>query len=96
MASARVERMLGEIARLSDDEQGELLDGLPSVLHRAAGSSWLSIDAVRQAVSTRERIRRRLADTGQAAGSISADLEEVREGRLAELSDDGAARDLAQ
>jgi hypothetical protein len=96
MASARVERMLGEIARLSDAERSEVLNSLLEMLRGAAGSRRLSMDAVEQAVSTRERIRRRLADTGQSAGSISADLEDVREGRLAELSDDWAAQDFPQ
>jgi hypothetical protein len=95
MASARVEQMLGEIARLSHAEQAELLRGL-QVLHSAAGASQLSMDAVQQALGTRERIRRRLAAAGQSAGSIGADLDDVRAGRLAELVGDGAAPDLPQ
>lgn len=70
MASACVEHVLGEIAALSDEEQGELLTRLPRVLHGAAGSAHLPADAVRQAIEVRERARRRLADAGIPAGSI--------------------------
>ena len=82
MASPRVEHMLGEIARRSDEEQDELLHDLPRVLRRPAGSPGPSAAAVRQAIETRERIRRRLAADGQLAGSIAADLDDLREGRL--------------
>jgi predicted nuclease of restriction endonuclease-like RecB superfamily len=90
MASGRIERMLGEIARLSEDEQDELVRGLPKVLHRAGSSGGLTTAAVEKAVDARERIRRRLVEAGQTPGSISADLDSVREERLADLSDGGA------
>lgn len=96
MASVRVEHVLGQIAELSDEEQGELLTGLPRVLHVAANAAPLSVEAVRQAVETRERIRRRLDQAGESAGFISADLEEVREGRLADLSGEGISQDQPQ
>ena len=87
MTSKRVKQMLEEIARLSDEEQAELLHGLPQRLHGAAVPARLAMDALRQAVDVRERIRRRLESAGQSSGSIDADLDEVREGRLAELLD---------
>jgi hypothetical protein len=96
MASVRVEQVLGQIAELSDEEQGELLTRLPRVLHAAANSAGLSTDAVRLAIVTRERIQRRLADIGASAGSINADLDEVREGRLDDIAVEGMPQDLPQ
>lgn len=93
MASARVERMLEEIARLSPEEQAELLRDLPGALRngqqRRGGDDRgrLSLEAVRSAIDTRERIRLRLAAARQSPGSISADLDEVRDGRLEQLLD---------
>lgn len=93
MASARVERMLDEIAQLSGEEQAELLNGLPRVLRSGGTAGHLSIEAVRQALATRERIRRRLDAAAQSPGSINADLDEVRDSRLAELLDSSTTRD---
>lgn len=87
MASARVEHMLDAIARLSGEEQVELLHGLPRILHSGRPAGRISIEAVRQAVATRERIRQRLNAAAQLPGSINADLDEVRDGRLEELLD---------
>ena len=48
MASARVEQMLDEIARLSREEQAELLRDLPRVLQPELGHvARLSTEAVR-------------------------------------------------
>lgn len=77
--------MLDEIARLSDEEQVELLHGLPRVLHSGGISGRISIEAVRQAVATRERIRRRLDEAAVSPGSINADLDEIRVDRLEDL-----------
>lgn len=93
MASARVEHVLDEIARLSGEEQAELLNGLPRVLRSGGTGGNLSTEAVRQAIATRERIRRRLDAAAQSAGSINADLDEVRDGRLDELLGGAAMRD---
>jgi hypothetical protein len=85
IASANVERVLREIAQLSDDEQGEILNGLPTVLHRATEFSQLALGAVRQAVATRERIRRRLAEASVSADSITTNVDGVREGWLVDI-----------
>jgi hypothetical protein len=97
MASARVEQLLDETARLSREEQAELLRDLPRVLQPALGHvARLSTEAVRQALETRERVRRRLAVARRSPGSINADLDEVRDGRLEALLASGEARDQAQ
>lgn len=106
MASARVEHMLDEIARLSREEQAELMRDLPRVLrhgHTEGSRGRLSSEAVQRAIDTRERIRQRLDAAKQSPGSIRADLDEVRDGRLDELLGDSvgdntrqAMRDQAQ
>ena len=96
MASARVEHMLNEIARLSGEEQVELLHGLPRVLSSGGTPGRISIEAVRQAIATRDRIRQRLDRAQQSPGSINADLGEVRDDRLQDLLDGAGTRDQAQ
>jgi hypothetical protein len=97
MTSARVEHMLDEIARLSGEEQAELVRDLPRVLrHRGEGHRSLTLEAVQRAIGTRERIRQRLAAAAQPTGSIDADLDEVRDGRLEELLDGGGTREQPQ
>lgn len=96
MASARVEHMLDEIARLSREEQAELLRDLPHVLHdeEAGGKGRIQggfqLAAVQQALELRERIRQRLASAAQSSGYINDDLDTIREERLGELMDDAA------
>jgi thioesterase domain-containing protein len=96
MASARVEQMLEEIAHLSREEQAELLQRLPRVLRAGGPPRQLSMEAVQQAITARERIRARLHVAAQSPGSISADLDEVRNGRLDDLLRDGVTQDGAQ
>lgn len=96
MASSRVEHMLDEIARLSGEEQAELLQDLPRVLRSGGTPGRLSIEAVRQAVATRERIRRRLDEAAVSPGSINADLDEIRDDRLEELLDGTSMQDQVQ
>lgn len=88
--------MLDEIAQLSGEEQVELLRGLTRVLRSDGPAGHVSIEAVRQAVATREHIRRRLDEAALLPGSINADLDEVRDGRLDELLDGTSLRDQAQ
>lgn len=81
MASARVEHLLKEIGRLSSEEQADLARNLPRVFQQGgAVSGSLVPDAVRRAVETRERIRRRLTAAGQRLESITDDLDAIREG----------------
>lgn len=104
MASARVEHMLDEIARLTREEPVELLRDLPHVLHdensgrkdRILVAPQLA--AVQQALEVRERIRQRLASIAQSSGYINDDLDTIREERLGELMDDAAnmPRDTGQ
>jgi hypothetical protein len=103
MATARVAHLLDEIAQLSSEEQAELMRVLPPVLGsgRISGDQTdaqghLSLEAVQRAVETRERIRRRLDAEAQSSGSISADLDEVRDSRLDELLGDDSTQDQAQ
>ena len=100
MATARVAHMLDEIARLSSEEQAELIRDLPQVLgHRQISGDQpdaqghLSLEAVQQAVETRERIRHRLDAAVQSPGSISADLDDVRDSRLDELLGGGTSQE---
>jgi len=85
MASARVERVLDEIAALTPEEQRELAQALPRVV-RVELDAARRMSALEQAIATRERIRARLMADGQPTGSIDADLDEVRDGRLADLT----------
>jgi hypothetical protein len=100
MASARVEHLLDEITRLSAEEQAELLRDLPRVLQHGRDEGGQrggpTMDAVKQAIETRERVRQRLATMRQSPGSVNDDLEEVRNGRLEELVDDGVGVPEAQ
>lgn len=91
MTSLRVARMLDEIGKLSEDEQSELLQDLPTVLHGRQESATLDPAGVRMALALRERVRARLAAEGKDAGSIANDLDQVREDRLGEL--DSAAQE---
>jgi hypothetical protein len=86
MANMMVKHLLDEIARLSPEEQGELLEELPQVLHRQPQADSLQLAAVQEAIATRERIRRRLLAQHQPLGSVDADLEAVRQERLADLT----------
>ena len=57
MASARVEHLLHQITQLSSGEQAELMRGLLRVLQHGSNGghrSGLSIEAVQQAIQTRQ------------------------------------------
>lgn len=84
MASARVERVLGEIAQLSREERQEFRAALPGVLE-ADTDGGLNSAALAQARANRERIRARLRAEGRPFGSVNEDLELVREGRLRDI-----------
>lgn len=94
---ARVEHMLDEIARLSREEQAELIRDLPRVLHSEHNGRTSvgtrggpPLEAVQHAVELRERIRRRLATASQSPSSINSDLDDVRNDRLDDLLDSSA------
>jgi hypothetical protein len=78
MASARVERVLDEIAALTPEEQRELARAPPRVV-RAELDAARRMSALEEAIANRERIRARMAADGQPVGSIAEDLDEVRE-----------------
>jgi hypothetical protein len=86
MSSVRVEAILDAISQLSTEEQLELAHDLPQVLRTGSQSGYLSAEAVRQVVQIRERIRQRLVAAGQPLGSVDADLDAIRDGRLDDLS----------
>lgn len=98
MASPRVEHMLDEIARLSREEQAELMRDLPRVLRDGENDRNARIVAVQQALELRERIRRRLATVAQTPGSVNDDLDTIRDERLGELAngDAGMTSDTRQ
>lgn len=85
MASARVDRVLEEIEQLSPEEQRELIQALPRVM-QADIATHERLAALRQAIAVRERIRARMAADGVELGSVAEDLEEVRSGRMDDLS----------
>jgi hypothetical protein len=86
MTSARVERVLDEIAHLNEHERQELLSELPGVLHRSPSTVGTPIpDLLAQVQAFRDRVRRRLHAEGTSLGSIEDDLEASREQRLEEL-----------
>jgi hypothetical protein len=93
MSSVRVEKILKAISELSHAEQIELARDLPLVLESGSEIGRLSTEAVRQAIATRESIRRRFDATGQLPGSVDQDLDAVRDDRLDELMDDNQTQD---
>lgn len=92
MASMLVKHLLAEIARLSPQEQEELLDELLQVLHQEEHASGLRLSAVQEAIATRERIRRHAHDQHRSLGSVAEDLEAVRYDRLSDLGSTGDER----
>lgn len=86
MASARVEHMLDEIARLSREEQAELVEHLPRVLDRGVQVSQLTAAAVQTAIQLRESFRARAKASGRKVGSLEDELDEVRDSRLSDLA----------
>jgi len=93
MSSVRVEEILKAISELSRAEQIELARDLPYILESGSEIGRLSTEVVRQAIATRESIRRRLEAAGQLPGSVNQDLDTVRDDRLGELMDDNQTRD---
>lgn len=91
MASARVEHMLDEIARLSREEQAELVERLPRVLDRGVRTSQLTVAAVQTAIQLRESIRARAKASRQETGNLAEELDEVRDSRLSDLAGTGTA-----
>jgi len=93
MSSVRVEAILDAISQLSTEERLELARDLPQVLRAGSQSGYLSAEAIRQVGQIRERIRQRLVAAGQPLGSVDADLDAIRDGRLDDLP---SARDAMQ
>lgn len=83
--NARVAHILDEIRQLSPEEQRELTAALPGVVRRQGERHGLTVEAVRQAIETRERIREEMLAEGQEPGSTLEDLDTVREERLRDL-----------
>ena len=89
MSSVRVEAILDAISQLSSEEQAELARDLPHILRAGSQTGVLSLEAVRQVVQVRERIRQRLIAAGLSLGSVDDDLDAVRDGRLDDVSFEG-------
>lgn len=77
---ARVARILDEIKQLSPAEQRELAAALPDVAWHTGERRGLTVEAVRQAIATRERIREEMLAEGAPFLSITDEIEAIARG----------------
>ena len=81
MAQTQLEQILGEIARLLPEEKTELVHALPIILRSGARDSCLTLERLEEIHGAWEEMRRELRIQGKKFGSVSDNIEMMREER---------------
>ena len=92
MARTQLEQVLGEIARLSPEEKTELVHALPIILRSGARDSCLTLERLEEIHDAWQEMRSELRSQGRKFGSISDDVEMMREERDAEILEGSSGR----